>query len=305
MPPDIPRLPAAIDADAFDAFHDDAAAWLPIITSIAEAHGGGPIEQALDGTVLVGLAGDRVIKLYPPLLADHAAFEREALTVAYGRLSVPTPELLATGSRDGWPYVVMTRLAGESLSRVWPSLETGERARLLGAVGALVREAHGLPTEGLEPLAPPWPDFVAGQRARCLARQQRTGLPGHLCDRLESFLAGPLPEGPAVFSTGEYTPMNLLVARGRLAGMFDFGDGLLAPRQYDWLGPLCFLAAGDGSLCRAFLGGYGVALDAASRAALLRLLLLHRYSNLKAQLALRGWETARDFDDLAARLWPL
>ena len=38
--------------------------------------------------------------------------------------------------------------------------------------------------------------------------------------------------------------MNLLYQAG-LSGMFDFGDGLVGPAAYDWLGPLSFLAAGE------------------------------------------------------------
>jgi hygromycin-B 7''-O-kinase len=58
------------------------------------------------------------------------------------------------------------------------------------------------------------------------------------------FLQGPVPEGPDVILTGEYTPFNLLHQGGGLSALFDFGDGLVGPREYDWLGPMCFLAAG-------------------------------------------------------------
>jgi NAD(P)-dependent dehydrogenase (short-subunit alcohol dehydrogenase family) len=83
-----------------------------------------------------------------------------------------------------------------------------------------------------------------------------------------------------------------------------FGDGLVGPREYDWLGPLCFYCAGHAGRLQAFFGGYGARPDAAARLALLRLMLLHRYSNLKAQLALPGWQQAPSFEALAALLWP-
>jgi hygromycin-B 7''-O-kinase len=87
--------------------------------------------------------------------------------------------------------------------------------------------------------------------------------------------------------------------------MFDFGDGLVGPREYDWLGPLCFLAAGDAARIDAFFDGYhGRAFDRGQREALLRLLLLHRYSHLKAQIAVPGWQAAPDFATLAALIWP-
>ena len=152
--------------------------------------------------------------------------------------------------------------------------------------------------------APPWSGFLAGQRERCAGRQQRTGLPPHLLGQLDEFLQGDVPQGAVVILTGEYTPMNLLAQHGRLCGMFDFGDGLVGPREYDWLGPLCFLAAGSAARCSAFLGGYGATMDAATRLALLRLLLLHRYSNPPVQIAVPGWQQAANFKDLAALIWP-
>ena len=98
--------------------------------------------------------------------------------------------------------------------------------------------------------------------------------------------------------------MNLLVDGARLAGMYDFGDGLLGPGAYDWLGPLCFLAAGKPARCAALLQGLGVTRwDAELRQRLLRLLLLHRYSALRGQIALPGWQQAPTFEALAELLW--
>jgi hygromycin-B 7''-O-kinase len=86
--------------------------------------------------------------------------------------------------------------------------------------------------------------------------------------------------------------------------MFDFGDGLVGPREYDWLGPLCFLAAGHARRCDAFMSGYGAAPSRAWRLPLMRLLLLHRYSHLRAQIAHEGWERAESFEALAELIWP-
>jgi hygromycin-B 7''-O-kinase len=294
-----------IDVASFDALHDDPAAWRDLLASIGAEHGAGSLTQAIDGTVLVGLLGSElVIKLYPPFLRDHFEFEQEALRAFHGRLGVPTPSLVTTGERDGWPYLVMTQLAGESLSAVWPRLAEATRCSLLSEIGALAAEVHALPLGALAHLAPSWDSFVATQRAGCRARQERTGLPAHLLAEVDRFLEGELPGGPAVILTGEYTPVNLFVGERGLAGMFDFGDGLVGPREYDWLGPLCFLAAGSGARCRAFFEGYGASLDDAGRLGLMRLLLLHRYSNLRAQLACDGWERAQSFEELAETLWP-
>ena len=300
-----PPLAPVVSVADFDALHDDPAAWRGVIESLAAEHGGGPVMQMSEGTVLVALIGaQRVIKLYPPFLRDPFAFERAALARLGGRLCVPTPQLVATGARDGWPYLVMTQLSGEPLTAVWPTLAEAAKCALLASLGTLAAEVHALPVGELAALAPRWDDFVIAQRSRCQARQQRTGLPAHLLAQLDPFLQGPLPQGPDVILTGEYTPMNLLARDGRLCGMYDFGDGMVGPREYDLLGPLCFLGAGHASRCRAFLDGYGGDLDTSHREGWLRLLLLHRYSNLPAQIAYPGWQDARSFEDLARRIWP-
>lgn len=218
---------------------------------------------------------------------------------------MPTPQLLASGEHGGWPYLVMTQLPGTPLDRVWPTLPLQERHAVLRRTGQLTAEVHALPLGPMPGLAPTWADFLQGQRLGCHRRQQRTGLPAHLLTQLDGFLEGPLPQGPDVVLTGEYTPFNLLHQGGGLSAMFDFGDGLVGPREYDWLGPLCFLAAGDAAAIDAYFDGYqGRPFDRSLREPLLRLLLLHRYSHLKAQLAVPGWQDERDFAALAVRVWP-
>ena len=300
-----PALPARIGVVEFDALHDDPAAWREVMISIAGEHAAGPLRQMDQGTVLVALLGqEQVIKLYPPFLRDHFEFERAVLERLGGRLRVPTPRLVTTGARDGWPYLVMTQLAGEPMETAWTSLDEAARCAVLMQLGALAAEVHALPVGDIETRAPNWERFLRQQRERCAARQQRTGLPPHLQAQLQAFMQGEVPAGPPVILTGEYTPMNLLAINGSLAGMYDFGDGLVGPREYDWLGPLVFLAAGHAARREAFFQGYGAAPGAAQRLALLRLLLLHRYSNLQAQIALPGWQQAGSFEELAERLWP-
>lgn len=296
--------PAPGPAD-LDALHEDLAAWRAAMDALLRSQGwSGDWQPAGEGTVLVALLGTtEVLKCYPPFLRDHAAFERAVLDWLPADLGVPTPRVRAHGEQDGWPWVRMTQLPGRLLLSRWPLMPEPARLALLERLGALVAAWQSRPVGALAALAPPWPDFVARQRAGCRARQQRTGLPAHLQARLEAFLDGPLPAGPDRVLTGEFTPMNLLVDEAdALAGLFDFGDGLIGPAAYDWLGPLCFLCAGQAARVRAFEAGLGQALPAPEP--LLRLLLLHRYSHLPAQLAgLPGWQAAPDLPGLARLLF--
>lgn len=299
-------LPTISGGADLDALQQDPARWIGVLAALGARYTGAPAVPAGDGTVLVALLGDElVLKLYPPFLRDHFAFEHAMLGHLAGRLSLPTPRLVDRIEHGGWPGLVMTRLPGTPLDQVWPTLAQRERCAVLQQIGRIAAEVHALPTGPMPGLAPRWPDFLRGQHERCPARQQRTGLPAHLLAQLPSFLQGPVPEGPDVILTGEYTPFNLLHQAGGLSAMFDFGDGLVGPREYDWLGPMCFLAAGDAARLDALFDGYhGRPFDRSRREALLRLLLLHRYSHLKAQIAVPGWQDEPDFGRLAARIWP-
>jgi hygromycin-B 7''-O-kinase len=305
-------LPAEISPAEFDALREAPGRWLPIMAGIASRYSAAPARAPDDGTALVALVGDGlVVKLYPPFLRDHCEFEAAVLHHLEGRLEVPTPRLLDRLEHQGWPGHVISQLPGTPLDRVWPALTESNRCALLASLGGLAAQVHSLPVGSLAPLAPPWPQFLQQQRAGCLRRQSRTGLPAQLLAQLAAFISGPVPSGPDVLLTGEYTPFNLLVAPGpsgdmALSGMFDFGDGLVGPAAYDWLGPLCFLAAGHRARREAWFAGYGIATPdwPAQRLQLLRLLLLHRYSALRSQIACPGWEAAASFEDLAALAWP-
>lgn len=308
-------LPAQIGVAEFDALHDDPPRWRDDVAAIAVRLSPDAVQPMAEGTALVALVGQaHVLKVYPPFLHDHFAFERAMLRHFEGRLPLPTPVLVADGAAgDGgtWPWLWITQLRGEPLTAAWPRLDEPARGAVLRQIGATMAAVHALPVDPLRAWAPPWAEFLQRQRAGCARRQARTGLPAHLLAQLAGFLEGPLPISPEeadVPLTGEYTPENLLhdlAQPGRLSAMFDFGDGLVGPRAYDWLGPMCFLAAGSAPRLDALFDGYvGRPFDRALREPLLRLLLLHRYSCLPAQIACPGWAEAPDFPALAARIWP-
>jgi hygromycin-B 7''-O-kinase len=298
----------ALDPDpvSFDALADAPERWHPAIAELAARHSAAPVRQPGQGTVLVGLVGSElVVKLFPPFLHDHFAFERAMLSHLHGRLSLPTPQRVASGSVGRWPYLVMSQLPGSTLDKAWPTFTEIERLQALRTIGRVMAEVHALPVAPVAPLAPAWPAFLQRQRERCAQRQQRTGLPAHLLAQLPAFLAaGPVPAGGEVILTGEYTPFNLLQREGVLSGMFDFGDGLVGPRAYDWLGPLCFLSEGHAARGDALFEGYGRAFDRQRREELLRLLLLHRYSALPLQIKVPGWQQAGSFAELAGLVFP-
>lgn len=282
----------------------------------------GEVEMLPGGSnFLVSVGPWNVIKLFPPFQRFQGEAESRVLkSLLSTRLPVVVPEFRAAGSFAGWFYVAMSRLEGTPLETLpWQNFSLSDRAGLLEAIGEVMRCLHSLPPAGLPALDPPWELFWEHQRSHCLSRQRRTGLPEHLLARLPAWIAERIPElpvfGAGSLLTGEYTPENLLLrqiqGRWRLTAMLDFGDSMLGAPRYDWVGPLCFLVQGQRPLLEAFLRGYaaqpgvgGLPPEEVLRQEALNHLLLHRYSCLRQQLRLPGWQTAASFEELADRIWP-
>ncbi len=256
-----------------------------------------------------------MIKICPPLLRDQFDSERLVLKHLQHRLTVPTPVLEYQGEFEGWPYLIMSRVEGETLESVWGSLDFDNKLSLIREIGALIREVHTLGVQGLESIDSHWERFVENQSSHCVDRHRQKLLHEQLLSELPNYLAAArelLPRSiTPVLLTGEYTPFNLLVKkttnRWALIGMIDFGDCMLGFQEYDLLGPGAFLIQGDKTLLREFLLSYGFApsdLNSKLSHRLTALMLLHRFSNLRIQLRIPDWEaTVGSLKDLESLAW--
>lgn len=256
-----------------------------------------------DGTNIVFSFGhDRVIKLFPPVLKHQYISESLVLTHLHNKLSIPTPDLEFYGEFEGWPYLVMSRVEGNTLENVWSSLQAENKLSLIREIGSLIKEVHVLSTQGLEAIDSHWPEFIEKQKSQCLERHRVKKMKPELLEDLPAYLATAQKQLPqkitSVLLTGEYTPFNLLVKEVSghwiLSSMIDFGDCMLGHCEYDLLGPASFLIQGDPVLFREFLISYGYRaseLGPELRQRLMVLLLLHRFSDLKGQIRVLDWES--------------
>jgi hygromycin-B 7''-O-kinase len=309
-------LPQCDDARAFRAFRSDPPRWLPIALDIARSHGldTGPPHLFATGTnLVVGLGDQMILKIFPPLLFAQFVSERGSLTQLKGRLRLPIPEIVAEGTRDGWPYLVITRLSGTLGSEVWSSLAEDQKERLLRQIGETIAAVQAVPLGPLAQIEPRWDAFMQAQMAGCRARHTRLGLAPKFLAGLDDLLrdaAELIPmDAPPVILTGEYIPENVLLAchdgDWSLAGLFDFGDVRTGWRDYDLLGPSAFMAAGRPGRVRSLLEGFGYgALDAALKRRLMALMLLHHASDLNSHICIEGWqERANDLLELQDLIW--
>lgn len=270
---------------------------------------GQSLERFPDGSVPVYAAGtEHVIKLFPQGQCASFETEKAALARIAGSLSIPTPRVLATGEREGWSYVVMSRLRGRSLAQSWATLAEPDRLRLLGALGIALAELHAVTIDDLTPLALDWQMFIDAQRAACREKQRAKELTSPWLDQIDRFLARwtPPDDGRRALLHTEVMREHLLVEQRAghwtLSGLVDFEPAVIGAPEYELGAVGVFATCGQPTLMRAFLDGYGASFDDEMPFRVMAYKLLHRYSNLRWYIARLGTGEARDLEALA-REW--
>lgn len=290
-----------------------ADAWRVPVELIARRHGlaSDSLFPFPTGSDIVWSAGDRVIKLTAPKWATEIASEAAGLRRVRGRLPVDTAAVEAVGALEGWPYIVMTRVAGRPLGEAWPGLDPGARMGLAADLGRLTRVMHGL--AGADE-AGGWPAFWARCTADVPGHHAERGAPALLAREVGPFLEaeGPLrPSGFGLLHT-ELLDAHVLVTeragQTELCGLIDFADSRVGPADYEFAAPVEFVFKGEAGVLRAFLLGYGDRpdrLDHARSRQMLAWALCHRFGDLARMVAACGGGPPDSLDALASRLYGL
>ena len=315
-----PSFPLFTDYEPFRAWRADPAQWLPIALDIARSHGlacAAPHAFATGTNVVMALDEKLILKIFPPFLRSKFVSERGSLAQLRGQLRIAIPETVVEGERDGWPYLIITRLPGVLGSEAWPTLSESEKERVLVEIGQVIAEVQRVPLGDLANIEPRWDRFLSAQIAGCRARHERLGLPRKFLDGLDELLRDaerliPL-DRPPVILTGEYIPENFLLSRDsagwRLSGLIDFGDVMSGWCEYDLLGPSGFMTAGMPRRVRSLFEGYGYSsadVNPDLKRRLMALTLLHRFSDPARQICIEGWqERADNLFELQNLLWPI
>jgi hygromycin-B 7''-O-kinase len=272
-------LPAIGTKQDYLAVYRDDGPWLPALRCICDRHGlpaEGLSRQVL-GTHVVFRTGDLIVKLQCPLYLD--SHDAEHLVLRHLR-GLPSPELVAEGDLEGWPYLLMTVVPGAPAANVWPALSQTERADIIPQVGDLMRRLHA--HAPIAELAIDWNRFL---EERIRSAGEHHGVSGEwagwLLRRLEGFAEGPFAP---VLLHADITLDHVLLAKRegawKVTGIIDFGDAMMGHPGYEFTAPLIGLAAGDAELARSLVESYGWRLDRELSERLLTYSLLHRYARL-------------------------
>lgn len=315
---DIPILPVIHSNEEYEKFKQQFQIMEVAAKKIMHRHQlpDLPLVLFLEGTNIVFAYGNnQVIKIFPPFHQNQYQSERLVLQHVHNKLSVKTPELQYHGEFSGWLYIVMSQLEGTILGTLWEEMDHSNKTIILSELGALIKEMHALPIEGLESIDSYWEKFIEKQIANCVKHHQSKLLPEKLLQQIPNFLDSVKPILPKinqpVILTGEYTPMNFLVKQTdgiwHIDGLIDFGDAMLGLPEYDLLEPGAFLIQGDKALLKTFLTAYGYKKEELTRnlsRQLTALMLLHQYSNLNIQVRIKGWKNkVKTIQDLENLVW--
>ncbi|CAL9450194.1 phosphotransferase family protein [Streptomyces sp. enrichment culture] len=287
-------LPMVETDEDWDAVVPDEAVMRPGVVDLCARLGlaGAPVVRFAEGSQPVYAVGeDHVLKLFPGAAAADGLAEGRVLSYLQDRLPVPTPRVRAAGAyENGWRYVLMSRLPGQNLGRVWASAPAGDRERLVAEIGEALAVLHALDPAPLADVLGPgdWGAFTDRQRAAAVARQRDRGLPEAWLEQIPDFLASVpvprVPPRPALLHTEVMRRHFLVEPDGwRLTGLSDFEPAMIGDPAYDFVGVGVFVTGADRSLMGRLTRAYGHRVDPRTAMAYT---LLHVYANLPWYLGL-------------------
>ena len=273
----------------------DIGYWRPFVREVLLRHDlpDVSLEAPFVGTFPTFLAGEVVVKLFGPLFEGEPSHEVECevhrlLAPVDG---VPAPRLIASGAlfdeSPRWPYTIQERSGGVAIRDAGLSAEG--RRDVAADVGRVVAALQQLPA----------PVFRSTWLVDGLQREKRArSLPAHLVEQIPDYLADALPA--TTFCHGDITEDHVMIDRGRLVAVIDWGDSLLADPYYE-LVPLFFGAfAGDRAAHEELLNAAGWVVDGEFAKRFLQASLSFQFDPFH-DVDTRG---VRTLDELAERLWP-
>lgn len=233
----------------------DLDGWWPYVLRIVERHRldleWEEVETGLGGTFPTLVCGDFVVKFFGHLPFWPRAHDAEmaAMRCVVDDPGILAPRLLFKGrlfedSAAPWPYLVTTRMPGLP----WDAtpLSTEKKTAIAADLGRQVRRISAIRLRADVATPDTWhaPGPVAAAR--------QSALPPHLVSQINDYIAG-TAEGNRVFVHGDLMFRHVFVEDGRLAGVIDWGDALVADRHYELAQIQLNLFDGDKTLLRTFL----------------------------------------------------
>lgn len=240
-------------------------------------------EFAKSGSLPVVMIGStHVLKFFPSIFADEFKNESDALFML-NLHHISVPKIYQTESIQSWYYILMSRLPGQSLKKIWPELNLAEKQQYTYIIGQHLKRLHDISIENKESLKR-WSDFITTQKKNCSAQQEKKKLSDHWLKQIPDFLENiELSWDRLSFLHTEVMSDHVFFEKGQFSGFIDFEPSTIGAPEYDFASVGLFVTGGDSLALRSFFSGYGnleLAQQKNFRRRIMAYTLLHRYSNL-------------------------
>lgn len=312
------KPPTVETLDEYRTIYHREDLWRPVVEEICRRHAL-PIERCLrgpDGTHIVYFVGSTsVVKLFVPLFASDFVAERAVAQTVDGKLGVATPSVTAEGEIGGWHYLILRRVPGIPLERVWSDLTMDDRKQVIRQVGELIERLRAVPVGGLDALTQDWDALV---RAGVAARDHElaelgAGLARGITSYVESSALSRSEGFRPVLLLSDITREHVMIDRTggswEVVGYVDFGDAMTGPPEYEIVAPGVDMVRGDRELLGELLvaAGYGGGRPKGElQHRLMTCTLIHRYLTLADLMSLVPAATAATtVNELADIVWPM
>jgi hygromycin-B 7''-O-kinase len=277
------HIPAIQTEADYRGLYQDEENWSEAIQAIAIRHGlhGQPRRLPL-GTHIVYAVDDLVIKLFSPFWAEDYEAERAVLT---SKPRVVTPQIVAQGKLEAWPYLLLTQVPGGPAEGVWADLSMEVRRRLIQEIGTMLRCLHG------QDLAAghgwnrhrDWNRFLAQRLGNAdIHHAAQEPFRSWIQRELRAFVELPYQQ---VLLHGDLTRDHFFLAQAAdgawsVSGLIDFGDARMGHPFYDFIALLIDYTLGEPELSRLLLAAYGLPVTPTVTQVLTRYCLLHEFTTL-------------------------
>lgn len=297
-----------VDQPHYGDHLDDPRYWRPYVSEALSRHTlpVRRLEPPFAGTFPTFLVGDLVVKLFGETFdgAASCAAERSMHRLLAGHPEIPAPRLVAEGhlfnTAPRWPYLVTERLTGTALRDA--ALSASDSAAVARRLGEVVARLHRL--RAPEPIR--LRNLVPRLRATAAERLARFGLPTHLVDQVPAYLLD--APAPDTLVHADITADHVFTGGGRLVGIIDWGDAIVADSYYELVAISLDALGGRQELIEGFLDGYGWQRTDEFGRRTLQAMLEFQFDAVSRLGQIIDLDTTRSLADLAARLceryWP-
>jgi hygromycin-B 7''-O-kinase len=310
-------LPQILNRAHYKQLFQENSHWEKAVSFLVKKHQlAGAVQRGELGSHIVYKIGKVWIKLMAPLFAQDMAYELSGLRIVAGKLSVESPQILAEGELEGWPYVILSHVQGEAIRHIWTKLSFTEQLHLAAKLAKVTKEISKCTPDAVIMKRFDWNRFVAEQFHSCVDQQRNKQLPdlwlAEVKTFLDSFKVQEFETEKPVFLHADLTFDHFLVSHEavpEVTGIIDMADCQTGHFEYELVAPCAFIFKGNAKLLREFLLGCGFSpaeMNQRFSEKLLAWSLLHRYFGLVTHFKAEMNECAPgDFKALAKKVYPL